>query len=221
MNREMMDLNQPRTIICIGFGRTGTTAVASMMEYLGVFIGDEVQPMNLENLKLGHLIESQKLDEATALIADYNRRFPVWAIKRPKLRGQLEHLGLFRNPMLIVTHRDPLGIALRSELSLPDARCDLGELIRIEKLNVDFLTRLLDAKCPQLHISFSTIATAPDDILAEVANFVGVPMREGDFTEHQLQNRERYLVLHQALREKLEAGAIPRRKKKKKKKKAE
>lgn len=102
-----------RTYIVLGLGRSGTSFVASVLEYLGIFMGDAPTRRTLEDGRLGRLMDKRDYDAAGEVIADYDARHDIWSVKRPSMllhAKATEHL--FRNPHYIVTHRDFLSVAL-------------------------------------------------------------------------------------------------------------
>lgn len=142
-----------RTFIVVGLGRSGTSFAASVLDYLGVFMGDEATPRTLEDRRLGQPLDARDDAALQQVIADYDARHDVWGFKRPSM---LLHTGrtapMFRNPHYIFTHRDFFSIALRNEIAI--AR-DITESLR---KCVDASARIYDfmeqATQPCLHLSF-------------------------------------------------------------------
>jgi hypothetical protein len=190
-NREL--LQGPRTIVCTGLGRSGTSAVASLVEFLGVWLGVKPSSRNRENVELRRAL-NEGSEAAKHLIAEYDAQFPVWGFKAPGARKDLEQsLPLFRNPLVIVPHRDVIGRMGRQILSG-------GHEATLEALRRGVISqrRLLEAlqpiTAPQLHMSFSLVADRPEEALAVISDFVGVPVPAGDVREHMTESQERYLA---------------------------
>ena len=152
---NLRDSGRPRkrTYIVIGLGRSGTTLVCSILKYLGVFLGSELSPRNLEDERLAVAIESQNVADVEVIISDYNDQHDIWAFKRPNminLAGEFEHL--FRNPHYIFVHRDLFAISLRNEIAigrdvLEGLRHSIASAQRMHKL----ITR---SQAPSLHLCF-------------------------------------------------------------------
>jgi len=190
-NRDLLDV--PRTIICTGLGRSGTSAVASLIEFLGVWVGVPPHSRNRENKELIRALGDGP-EAAARLIAQYDERFPIWGFKAPSLRRGLdETLELFRNPMVIVPHRDVVGRLGRQAVS-GDRQVTFDNLRRSvvhQRRLVDELERVT---APQLHISFSLLTGDPERSMSVISEFTGIPIPDGDVRAHVNHSRDRYLA---------------------------
>jgi len=142
-----------RTYIVIGLGRSGTSFIASVLDYFGIFLGDKVRKDNLEDLRLTGPIEANDYAAARDVITDYNARFDIWAYKRPSmlLRATATE-SLFRNPHYIFTHRDFFALALRNEISISREIADsLRKSIEASK---HIYALMESTSVPCLHLSF-------------------------------------------------------------------
>ena len=191
-NEDRELLKQPRTIICTGLGRSGTSAVASLMEFLGIWVGVPETSRNRENKDLIRAL-GEGPEAASKLISQYNDQFDVWGFKAPAIRkGLHETLELFRNPMVIVPHRDTIGRLGRQMVSggREVTFKTLREGIMHQRRTVDELERV---SAPQLHLAFPLLATAPETALEAIAAFAGLPIPDGDVRAYMENSRERYL----------------------------
>jgi hypothetical protein len=189
-NRALLD--RPRTIICTGQGRSGTSAVMSLIEFLGVWVGVQPSSRNRENRELKKAFREGP-ETAKKLIEDYNERFPVWGFKAPSLRKDLnETIGLFRNPIVIVPHRDAVGRLGRQMVS-GDQPVSFDILRRTVVGQRRLLDELQDVTAPQLHISFSLLSGSPEDAIKAISEFAGIPVPEGNVRAHANKFRRRYL----------------------------
>ena len=189
-NRSLLD--EPRTVICTGMGRSGTSAVMSLLDFLGLWVGDNARVRTRENKALKRALQ-EDLSAAEAMIAEYNAQFPVWAFKAPSLRRELREVTrLFRNPLLIVPHRDVVGILGRIMASE-------GKPIAIEDLYRSIigqrrmLEQLQSIDVPQLHLAFPLLTSSQDIAARAIADFVGLPMPAGDLHAHMQHYHQRYL----------------------------
>jgi hypothetical protein len=192
-NEDRTLLEGPRTILCTGLGRSGTSAVASLLEYLGLWLGVPASSRNRENKDLIRAFDEGP-EAAKSLIADYDRRFPVWGFKAPGARNELtDWLPLFRNPLLIVPHRDVIGRLGRQSVS-GGRQATFDNLRRAIIHQRRLLEALEPVTVPQLHISFSLLSDAPEEALAIIADFTGLTIPEGDVRAFMQESRERYLA---------------------------
>jgi hypothetical protein len=190
-NRDLLHL--PRTIICTGLGRSGTSAVASLVEFLGVWVGVPAHSRNRENKELIRALGDGP-EAASRLIAEYDERFPVWGFKAPSLRKRLhETLELFRNPLVIVPHRDVVGRLGRQTVSGQQQATfeRLQSGIQNQRRLIEELERV---SAPQLHISFPLLTESPEQSLRIISDFTGVPIPQGDVRVHMNRFREQYLA---------------------------
>lgn len=191
-NEDRALLEQPRTIICTGMGRSGTSAVMSLLDFLGLWVGDNARVRTRENKALKKALQ-EDVPAAEAMISEYNAQFPVWAFKAPSLRrGLKDVIGLFRNPLLIVPHRDVVGILGRlmasegKPVTIDDLyRSVIGQRRMIEQLQA--------IAVPQLHISFPLLTGSQETALRAISAFIGLPMPSGDLQAHMDHFHERYL----------------------------
>lgn len=145
-----------RTYIVIGMGRSGTSFIASVLDWLGVFLGDQPTARTLEDARLGRLMDACDFQQANEVIADYNRRYSIWGYKRPSmLLHAAQNEGMFRNPHYIFAHRDFFGIALRNEMAISR---DITESIRkCVNASAHVYDLMETTKVPSLHLSFELV----------------------------------------------------------------
>ena len=190
-HREL--LQGPRTILCTGLGRSGTSAVASLLEYLGVWLGVPENSRNRENKVLIRALREGP-EEAKQVIAGYNAQYPVWGFKMPAARGSLSDLlPLFRNPLVIVPHRDVVGRLSRQSIS-GSQQSTFENLRRAVIQQRRLLEALEPIVIPQLHLSFGLLTDAPDEAVKIIAEFVGLPVPKGSARVHMERRRNLYLA---------------------------
>jgi hypothetical protein len=123
-NEGVLALNKPpsaaaeKTVIVLGPARGGTTMVASVLQALGVTMGEKLGPV-LEDVELSQAVEARERPRLQEIVARRNAAHPLWGWKRP---SALEHSdvwqGAFRNPYVIAVFRDPFAIANRNRISM-------------------------------------------------------------------------------------------------------
>jgi len=180
MNQRQGQRPQKRTYLVIGLGRSGTTIVCSILNYLGVYLGAEVEDSNLEDSRLAVALEIQDIAGVQEIIDDYDSHHSLWAFKRPNMvniAGNLEHL--FRNPHYIFVHRDLFAISLRNEISIGRK---LPEGLKNAMASWQRMHQLIETtKAPSLHLSFELLITDPKKSAILIEDFVTCPSQAGDF----------------------------------------
>ena len=107
-----------KTIIVVGVARSGTSLFSGVLHHLGVFMGEKACDPVFEDFRLAEAFESNKHDEAKAIIEEYNNHHSTWGWKRP---GSLNYLDSFiklaRNPVCLFVFRDIFAITNRNRIS--------------------------------------------------------------------------------------------------------
>ena len=192
-NEDRALLNGPRTIICTGMGRSGTSAVMSLVEFLGVWVGASDDSPNRENKELRKAI-GKGPEAAEEVIASYNERYPIWGFKAPNMRrGLAETLRMFRNPLVIVPHRDPVG-KLGRQMIAEQREVTLQDIHRLIISHRRLIEELKQVDAPQLHIAFPLLVGSQQKALSAISNFVGLPIPDRNLSSHMSQLREQYLT---------------------------
>lgn len=103
-------------LLVSGLGRSGTSAIGSILKHLGYYVGDVERVTTNEDKSLQNLLAKNLHDE---IIEELNRRantYPLIAWKDPKLIGSEGIKLIARLPNdwgIILTSRDPTSIAMR------------------------------------------------------------------------------------------------------------
>lgn len=194
---------QPRTIVCTGIGRSGTSAVISLVEYLGIFVTKSPGSAANEDKQLAQMIATdQKL--AKARIRELDELYPVWAFKSPSLRSRMRKVfGMMRNPFLIVPHRDVLGVALRNEIAGVEAISNDTMMKQFEQVE-EGLQAYAKLSIPQLHLSFNLIQNDVHEAARQIARFIGVDANLDELDAFMEAKRKRYIEVDQAAERSLE-----------------
>ncbi len=165
----------PRTVICFGVPRGGTSMVAGAILGLGVPMG-EVLSNNIEDPEFNIVNHGGTVSDfahhARATIAKRDAAHAIWGFKCPFAAQYLEEIiDDLRAPMLVYAYRDPVPMALR-------ARVPAAERLEFvsKRLNAQTgHTALIGALgCPGLLVSYETATRHPSVFIEELAAFLGV-----------------------------------------------
>jgi hypothetical protein len=188
---------QQKTIIVLGLGRSGTSFIASVLDYLGCFMGERVTQRTMEDALLSKTMEAKDDESLRELIADTNDKHDVWGFKRPSSILHINRIEpMFRNPHYIFTHRDFFAIALRNEVSIGrDVIDGLASCMKSGPAMYDLMAKTTK---PSLHISFEIALTKPVFAAELIREFV-FPEQKGsvidavDFHKAMSRRHEIYL----------------------------
>ncbi|MBU0689901.1 MAG: sulfotransferase domain-containing protein [Gammaproteobacteria bacterium] len=181
-NTGVLTLNKPqshsteKTVVVLGVARGGTTMVASVLETLGVYMGDKLGPVK-EDVTLSAAVERGDIEQIEKIVAQRNAAHPIWGWKRP---SAIEHNGIwkgkFRNPYIIAVFRDPFAIANRNRISmLSDVFQNMSRAVQY----LDSLVRFLQEQhCPVLLCSYEKVLASPEDFVQAVDEFLGLNVSE-------------------------------------------
>jgi hypothetical protein len=161
------------TLIISGVARGGTSMLAQLVQKLGLFLGDSLYPLVLEDRDLMKAMSDKDWSCFDQLIEDRNKRFPVWGFKIPNLHAFLpiSWASRFRSPRYIFIFRDPLAIAARNELTMQH---DAGHAVR--EACQDLMKLVLyvcELKAPVLLLSYEKIIQNPRDFIDAICDFGG------------------------------------------------
>jgi adenosyl cobinamide kinase/adenosyl cobinamide phosphate guanylyltransferase len=127
------------TVVVLGVARSGTSMVASVLQRLGVFLGDQAVAPVFEDVRLATALESKDASAVAAIVREYDERHPMWAFKRPSAIDHVAQIErAFRKPVYLVVFRDLLGIANRNVLSMK------SEAVRSMRQALSQYAKLLD-----------------------------------------------------------------------------
>lgn len=167
------DYHKP-TFVIVGLGRSGTSILASMFDFLNIPLGDTATEATNEDQRLAAAMEKRDDALIEAVISDYNAKHETWGFKRPSMLVHAKNvLPRLRNPVLIYTHRDFLSIGIRN-------------LHAINRPIPDSLKKCLDAYAkqltimeefehlPSIHYSFSLLKDKPEVAIKSLMEFTGI-----------------------------------------------
>jgi hypothetical protein len=175
-NDGVLALNTPtspppeKTVVVLGPSRSGTTMVASVLQALGVHMGERLGPV-LEDAALSQAVEARDIARVKEIIVRRNAKHPLWGWKRP---SALEYSdvwqGCFRYPYIIAIFRDPFAIANRNRISM------LSDVFQNMERSVQHLGMLVNIlrqhKGPVLLCSYEKVLASPETFVWAVHDFL-------------------------------------------------
>lgn len=165
----------PRTVVCFGTPRGGTSMVAGAIAGLGVFMGPDL-PTNVEDPMFNPDVDKAlSMEQFTArlpgVIAERNSAHRIWGWKYPRANRYVEEiLPMLRNPHLVLVYRDPVPATIRSKPE--DDRAAFRELRRRLRMEMDNLQIAQRARCPTLMVSYERASKQPEAFIGQLASFL-------------------------------------------------
>jgi hypothetical protein len=164
-----------RTYVCFGVARGGTSAVAGVMQRLGVFMGDDL-PNNYEDPRFG---PGRSPRDMRATIAGRNDAHDIWGWKFPAASNYLEGLANdLRNPHLVLVFRD-MAATMKAHMRWHNREITLAahEILMQQQKNWFLVERW---RVPTLLISYEKAILEPRLFVQELAGYLDRPVPEGD-----------------------------------------
>ncbi len=163
--------------------------MAELIYSAGVFIGSDFDSVVFEDTEIGRGSDKDILDVATRR----NKEHAIWAFKRPNIHTL--NASLFkqlRNPLLILTFRDPIAIASRASLSeYIKFDLDLTHDVTLETLRLLSFAREL--VCPVLMISYEKAVLNPVNLAENVLAFCGLENLASSISERVEPSKPSYV----------------------------
>jgi hypothetical protein len=186
-----------KTLIITGLARSGTSMVAALLMEAGVWLGDHAyEPVN-EDAEIAQMLRARDFTRLDALIAQQNAARPIWGFKMPDLHLFLQHdeLQRFRNPHLVMVHRDPVAVGVRNVLSeqfggmqayidSTSAMHSMAQFVRASRL-------------PCLLLSYEKALLFPQVFVDNILSFCGLALdeqRKAAVMRHVEPNRTLYVT---------------------------
>lgn len=166
---------EPRTVVCFGTPRGGTSMVAGAIGGLGVFMGHNLL-QNIEDPMFNPDVDKTLSFEdfktrLPAVVRERDDAYRIWGWKYPRANRYLEDiLPKLRNPHLVVVYRDPVPATIR--LQPEDDRAALREIRRRLRMELDNLQIAQRARCPTLMVSYERASRTPAAFIAQLAEFL-------------------------------------------------
>ena len=167
-----------RTLLIIGHKRSGTSAVARLLQLLGVWMGDAADPVVIEDTQLGDALAPRFPWGAAAfalesLIAARNQRHAVWGFKMPaRNRAVLRNLRRFRHPHIVYVVRDPAAVAARVSRAGKTSYARAFFATGVQQLLL--FHRVRNSAVPALVVSYEKLLSNPAGVIGQLAEFCAI-----------------------------------------------
>lgn len=172
--------HETKTVVVVGSGRGGTSAVAGAVHLLGVRMVEGDYELNSEdyeivrayqrNMSLGHIRASE---EVAKVIEDRNRRYESWGWKDPSADLYLESvIAHVRNPHFIMVFRNPFEVA-QSHVEAGSCSIENGLDVALNRY-MRYWGLLQKLRCPTLMVCYERTLSNPKGFVAEVSSFLGI-----------------------------------------------
>ncbi|QXT41111.1 hypothetical protein [Gymnodinialimonas ceratoperidinii] len=167
----------PRTVVCFGTARGGTSMVAGAILGLGVPMGPDLG-RNLEdpafNFDAQGMAMEGFLQHARDTVEARNQAHEIWGWKFPNAARYLEQLAPhLRAPHLVCVFRDPVPAALRRAKTPEEAPDFIAGRLRAQMRNTELIEKL---KLPCLMVSYEKASAQPAEFVQELAQFLRLPI---------------------------------------------
>lgn len=164
-----------RTLAVLGHYRGGTSMMAGLLRVFGVFMGDQIQYGNNED------VEFQRADakKVLPLVAKRNAEHDVWGWKYPGLylTGS-EWCWSLRNPYYVAVLRDVVACA-QGEVWRGQYK-DVFATVRLkheqQSVMLDFLGTAIRMRRPVMLVSYDRALVNPELLVDQLAQFAGIEL---------------------------------------------
>ena len=172
MHPNPYQTSDPKTVVCFGMPRGGTSAVAGVLQYLGVFLGD-----NLENNHEDPDFCYKKPPHMKQVIRERNETHGLWGWKFPAAANYMPRIfDSIRNTVFVIVFRDAVATSkAHARWYKKDVDEALDEYLIAVQKNIMVARRL---GAPTLMVSYEKLMAYPLEGAQEMAEFLGVALPE-------------------------------------------
>jgi hypothetical protein len=159
------------TVLVLGIPRGGTSVVAGICHMLGVEMGIDIDPSNMEDKIFHQLLMNEHFPEGLAdYFADLRRDRKIAGVKNPVIVDFLPTIwSLVPEPILVFVTRDVFAAAQREESTGRDFLETLQAAVQRKYTILDFV-RQSDA--PLLVITYERLMENPHAAVASLGEFL-------------------------------------------------
>jgi len=177
LNDRTWPKDAPKTVVVMGVSRSGTSMLVSLLEGLGVHMGDGKSFGSQEDAQIFKALEAENFDEQAfqKLVEEKTSKHTVWGWKRPESYKHLERFEhIIQNPAYIFTFRDILAISQRnhSVTGIDPVKALKANHKRYENI-LSILTR---TDKPVLLVSYEKAVADKSYLALRVAEFLGIDL---------------------------------------------
>lgn len=173
-----------KTVVVLGAGRGGTSAVSGCLRELGVAMPD-AHPLKHEWSPIVYNDEVIDSEKSRLNINSLNKKFDLWGWKSPKdLFKFPQFVSMVRNPHVIIVFRDPLDVSLsiRERENLP-IEIGLAETASVYRQISELVSM---ASYPIALCSYGKMLSNPPIFVQEVSEWLGIVV-ENDITSSAIK----------------------------------
>lgn len=165
-----------KTVVVLGCGRGGTSAVAGSIHCLGVRMMDSPE-LNSEDAPIVQAFQKNRFpqgpSEVAKLIQERNAQFNVWGWKDPSADLYLESVFCFlRNPHFIFVLRNPLDVAL-SHVASNTGSIEQGMEQALKRYH-NLWEIMKKLACPTLMVGYERAVSTRSDFVKKVVAFLDI-----------------------------------------------
>jgi len=165
------------TVIITGTPRGGTSAVAGVVQRLGINIGENL-PNNYEDPDFN----LRNRENIASVISSRNEAHMIWGFKFPNAAAYLNDFRQdFVNPVLISVERDAVSSMKRIMRVREDDPADVLIGVFKRKLNNAILSK--STGWPTLYVSYEKLVKYKESFVTEIAEFLKVDSGRINITE--------------------------------------
>lgn len=161
------------TVMILGCGRGGTSAVAGMLRELGIGFPEQTHPLKHESSPV--VYDGKQIDAARTMdsIRQLDGQYDVWGWKSPRDIFTIHSwVSMIRNPAFVVVFRHPVdtieSVAKYESVSFEIAAKHVGEV------NAELSRFILMTPFPVAVLSYEELCAKPWSIIPEIVGWLGL-----------------------------------------------
>lgn len=161
------------SIIVVGLGRGGTSAIAASLNALGINMGENFHTPIYEDLDLAKALRLKDWRQLKNLIKNYESTHAIFGWKLPDSHEHLERIyKYFSNPYFIFVYKDIFAISLRRNMVHgKDIFKNMSDSLQGYQKILSFIQK----RNPNaLHVSYEKMIANKEEYAESLARFCGV-----------------------------------------------
>lgn len=186
-----------RKVLITGLGRSGTSAVASVFNHIGFYLGDDSEAPIYEDVVLRTAFKEERLSDVRSTLERSGLEHRLVAWKDPKLFSAIgsQLVGeLTEDWLMVLVFRDPVATTLRRVFS--DKVSFMDTLLSTVRLQEKLVQFGMTVKKPILFVSYEKLLLYPEQVIGEILGFVdldpGLSINADDILAKISSDKEAY-----------------------------
>lgn len=177
--------SESKCIVVVGVARGGTSAIASSLSSIGIYMGDEARSPTYEDhrlincipSKVGSVLSSKAWNQFSIVASGYSQSHDQWGFKYPNIHKHLPKIhSVLDRPKYIFVYRDILAIAnRRSDIHSESYIDSQYNCLRIYKNIVSFVEKYSPYS---LHVSYEKLLLNKEVYIESLSEFCGTELSE-------------------------------------------